>query len=144
MTVLVDANILIYAKFSDFPQHEAARVWLDAALNAPDPLAMPWISLMAFLRITTNRRLFRAPLKVDEALTQVTEWAARSNVWHPEPSERFGLIFSTLVRQSQASGNLVTDAYLAALAREHGLTVISSDSDFAHFEDVKWQNPLQR
>lgn len=142
MSVLVDANVLLYAKFSDFSQHPACRDWLDTALNQPDPVGLPWLSLMAFLRIGTNRRVFARPLKPEQAVAQIKAWIARANVWHPEPGERFASVFTDLVRRHHATGNLVTDAYLAALAREHGLTVISTDSDFARFDAVPWVNPL--
>lgn len=142
MTVLVDANVLIYAKFSDFSQHAACRCWLDEKLNQPEPVGIPWLSLMAFMRISTNGRVFARPLNPVQALAQIGEWTLRSNVWQPEPSERFAEIFSEVARNSQATGNLVTDAYLAALAREHGLTVVSTDSDFARFAAVRWMNPL--
>lgn len=142
MSVLVDANVLIYAKFSDFPQHPACCSWLDDALNQPDPVGLPWHSLMAFMRISTNRRIFNRPLSVEQAVAQIAEWVARANVWHPEPSEQFAQTFSELAQSAQATGNLVTDAYLAALARVHGLTVVSTDSDFARFAAVRWLNPV--
>ena len=144
MSTLVDANILLYAKFSGFPQHAAARGWLDARLNAPEPVGMPWLSLAAFVRIGTNRRVLGEPLSVTEAVRQLQQWGARRNVWHPEPGPRFATIYPQLLEDSQASGNLVTDAYLAALALEHGLTVVSSDADFARFPQVQWYNPLAR
>ena len=143
MSLLLDANILLYAKFSDLPQHDAARSWLDEHLNAPDPLGIPWVSLSAFVRIATNRRLFAQPLSTSEAGAQMLEWAQRGNVWHPEPGQRFGSIFQGLLDEVQATGNLVPDAYLGALSIEHGLTVVSSDADFARFADLRWLNPLR-
>ena len=143
MSVLVDANILLYAKFSDFPQHEPALGWLDNKLNRPDPVGLPWLSLMAFVRIATNRRIMGQPLSTDDALEQIGEWTRRSNVWMPEPGDRFAELFNELASETQASGNLITDTYLAALAREHGLTVVSTDADFARFPQLKWLNPLR-
>lgn len=141
MSVLVDANILIYAKFSDFPQHAACRSWLDAILNQPEPVGMPWQSLMAFMRISTNRRIFDQPLSPKQSLAQLGEWLSRGNVWQPEPGDRFTEMFRKLATEAQATGNLVSDAYLAALACEHGLTVVSTDADFARFKGVKWYDP---
>ena len=143
MSLLLDANILLYAKFSDFQQHEPARCWLDERLSAPDPLGIPWVSLSAFVRIATNRRLFAQPLGTSEAGAQMMEWSQRRNVWHPEPGQRFGSIFQGLLDEAQATGNLVPDAYLGALSIEHGLSVVSSDADFARFADVHWLNPLR-
>lgn len=142
MSALVDANILLYAKFSGFPQHAAARAWLDARLNAPEPVGIAWLSLVAFVRISTNRRVLGEPLSVAEAVSQLRQWIGRRTVWHPEPGPRFAALYPQLLEDSQASGNLVTDAYLAALALEHGLTVVSSDADFARFPKVPWYNPL--
>lgn len=142
MSTLVDANILLYAKFSGFPQHVAARTWLDTRLNAPEPVGIPWLSLTAFIRIGTNRRVLGEPLSVTDAVAQLRQWTDRRNVWSPEPGSRFTDLYTQLLEESQASGNLVTDAYLAALALEHGLTVVSSDTDFARFPRVKWHNPL--
>lgn len=142
MSPLLDANILLYAKFSDFPQHGAARQWLDERLRQPDPVAIPWVSLCAFVRIATNRRVFAQPLDSERAVAQVSQWLSCSNVWTPEPGERFAALFTGLVVASQASGNLVADAYLAALALEHGLTVVSSDADFARFRGLNWLDPI--
>jgi uncharacterized protein len=142
LSILIDANILLYAKFSDFPQHDATRHWLDGCLNTPDPAGMPWVTLSAFARIATNRRVFELPLSSTEAANQISQWAGRSNVWHPDPGDRFADIFTGLLTETQVTGNLVPDAYLAALALEHGLTVISTDADFGRFPSVKWRNPI--
>lgn len=142
MSPLVDANILLYAKFADYPQHAAAREWMEAVLSAPDPVALPWLSLTAFVRIATNRRLFENPLPPTDAIAEVQGWLARPNVWTPEPGPRFSVVFAELIDATQASGNLVTDAWLAALALEHGLAVISSDADFGRFPRLNWSNPL--
>lgn len=142
MNVLVDANILLYARFSDLPQHQPAREWLDERLNKPEPTGIPWNSLAAFARIASNRRVFSDPLDSDEITAQILQWAGRRNVWHPEPGERFAALFTGLIAEARASGNLVPDCFLAALAQEHGLTVVSSDSDFARFPNLRWSNPL--
>lgn len=142
MTVLVDANILLYAKFKDYPQHQKAVAWLDQSLNATQPLGLPWQSLIAFSRIATNPKIFDKPLAIDKVVNQLSEWCERSVVWHPEPGDRFEDCLYSLLQEHQCCGNLVSDAYLAALALEHGLTVVSSDTDFARFPSVKWLNPI--
>lgn len=145
MTTLVDANILLYAKFSDYPQHERARHWLDAALNGTQPVGLPWVSLTAFVRIATNSRVFEAPLSPQAAAEQITSWRSRRVAWHPEPGPHFHTLFAEFVTHHSCTGNLVSDAYLAAIAAEHGLTLVSSDSDFARFdgfEGLKIHNPL--
>ena len=139
--ILVDANLLLYATVSEYPQHERARNWLESCLNGQSLCGLPWPSLVAFLRIVTNRRLFSRPLGTAEAWRRVTEWLALPNVWIPTPTERHGSILGRLI--GSCSGNLVPDAHLAALAIEHGLTLFSSDGDFARFADLRWANPLQ-
>lgn len=141
MTVLVDANVLLYARFSDFAQHAASKDWLDEHLNSADAVGLPWVSLAAFARISTNRRAFAVPLTPAEAIDQIDAWCARPSVWLPEPGRRFMGLFQQLVIASGASGNLVPDAWLAALAMEHALTVVSWDVDFARFAGVSWARP---
>jgi len=142
LSILIDANVLLYAKFTDFPQHDVARQWLDDRLCQPDPVGIPWVSLTAFARIATNRRIFDRPLTAEATAAQVKQWAGRRNVWFPSPGDRFTQLFTDLLIATQAIGNLVPDSYLAALALEHGLTIVSTDSDFARFHQVKWENPL--
>jgi|SoiMethySBSTD1v2_1073268.scaffolds.fasta_scaffold668896_3 predicted nucleic acid-binding protein len=123
--ILIDANLLLYAKVADYPQHLRAAAWLEARLNAPDRVGLPWPSLLAFLRLITNPRLFVRPLRLADAWAQVEEWLALPPVWIPMPT-----------------ANLVPDAHLAALALEHDLTLCSSDQDFARFPGLRWENPL--
>ena len=142
MTVLVDANILLYAKFEDFPQHAKAAEWLDGVLNEPRPVGLPWVSLIAFLRIATNHRVFADPLSIETAVAQVNDWCECAPVWRPQPGNRFSTLFSELLISCNCSANLASDAYLAALATEHGLTVVSSNAEFARFASVSSINPI--
>jgi predicted nucleic acid-binding protein len=103
--ILVDANILIYAHVSSFAQHPAARGWLDQQLNGSGPVGLPWPSIVAFLRLVTNPRVFERPESIGDAWRQV-------------------------------------HAHLAALAVEHGLTLCSTDGDFARFRSLRWLNPI--
>ena len=123
--ILIDANLLLYAKVADYPQHLRAAAWLEARLNAPDRVGLPWPSLLAFLRLITNPRLFVRPIRLADAWVQVEELLALPPVWIPMPT-----------------ANLVPDAHLAALALEHDLTLCSSDQDFARFPGLRWENPL--
>jgi toxin-antitoxin system PIN domain toxin len=140
--ILVDANLLLYAKVSDYPQHARARSWLEARLNGPNRVGMPWPSLLAFLRLITNPRLFDNPLSMEQAWAQVQEWLRLPTVWVPCPTDRHANILAPLLQVSGSSANLVPDAHLAALAIEHGLTLCSSDSDFSRFVGLRWENPL--
>ena len=140
--ILVDANLLTYAYSSNFPQLAAARAWLDQQINGSTRVGLPWASLLAFLRITTNPRMFSRPLPMAKAWDQVSVWLACETVWTPEPTERHAGVLATLLAQRGVHGNLVSDAHLAALAIEHGLTLCSADGDFARFASLKWHNPL--
>jgi toxin-antitoxin system PIN domain toxin len=140
--ILVDAYLLLYAHVSDFPQHEPAREWLDSRLNGLARVAMPWPSLLGFLRIATNPRVFARPEPIDSAWRQVAEWLSVPLVWIPLPTERHSSVLGELLTGGRASGNLVSDAHLAALAIEHGLTLCSTDGDFARFPALRWENPI--
>ena len=140
--ILVDVNLLLYAKFSDLPQHERSREWLDTQLNANHKVGLPSPSILGFARLSTHAAVFGRPLTSDEAREQIGQWLGLSNVWCPAPTERHWQIFSDLVEATKATGALLPDAHLAALAIEHGLTLCSSDGDFARFEGLSWKNPL--
>jgi uncharacterized protein len=140
--ILVDANLLVYAYSSNFPQHAAAREWLDTQINGSARVGLPWASLLAFLRITTNPRMFSRPLPMPKAWDQVEAWLACETTWVPAPTERHSSVLGTLLAQRDVYGNLVSDAHLAALAIEHGLTLCSADGDFARFASLRWHNPL--
>lgn len=139
---LIDANLLLYSHVRSFPQHARARDWLDAQLSGTAPVGLPWFSLIAFLRIVTNPRVFQRPASMPEAWRQVESWLDCEVVWVPQPTERHPEALGSLLRVAGVQGNLVPDAHLAALAIEHGLTLYSTDGDFARFPDLRWQNPL--
>lgn len=141
--VLVDANLLIYAIDTRSPQRDAARAWLHDRLNGDRRLALPWLVLGAFIRLSTNPRVLDRPLSTDGACSTVEGWLALDSVWAPDPGPGHAAILTRLLRASGATGNLVTDAQIAALAVEHGLQVASADSDFARFPEVRWTNPLR-
>jgi toxin-antitoxin system PIN domain toxin len=140
--ILVDANLLIYAHVSSFPQHVRARDWLDAQLSASAPVGLPWPSLLGFLRIVTNPRAFEQPESIAQAWGQVGAWLEADVVWVPQPTERHREVLGSLFSTAGIQANLVPDAHLAALAIEHGLLLCSTDGDFARFPEVRWQDPL--
>lgn len=140
--ILVDANILIYAHVSSFTQHSLAREWLDQQLNGASPVGLPWASVLAFLRLVSNPRVFEHPEPIGEAWQQVQTWFACDVVWAPHPTERHAAVLTQFLTAPGIHGNLVPDAHLAALAVEHGLTLCSSDGDFARFKGLRWINPI--
>jgi len=140
--MLIDANLLLYAKVADYRQHERARQWLDEALAGRRRVGLPWESLSAFVRLITNPRVFPAPLGADAAMAQVLAWLERPAAWVPQPTGEHGQIMSELLAGAGQAAELVPDAHLAAIAASHGLTVMSADSDFARFPDLSWENPV--
>ena len=140
--MLVDANILLYAVDSDSRFHAACREWLEGALNGPRRVGIPWQSLTAFVRIATHPRALREPLEPAEAWAFVEEWLDAPVTWTPQPGRAHREILGRLVRGLDLRANLVPDAVLAALCLEHGLTMVSADSDFARFPELVWVNPL--
>lgn len=139
---LVDANILVYAFTTSFPQHERARDWLDQRLSDSVPIGLPWPSLLAFVRLTSNQRLFERPVSVASAWRQVEGWLACDAAWVPSPTPRHDAILARLLAGTGLRSEHVSDAHLAALALEHGLAVASADTDFSRFPDVRLENPL--
>lgn len=141
--MIVDANVLLYARNGADPRHEPARSWLETALNGDSRVGLPWQTLTAFLRIATNPRAFPDPLGPEEAWQQVEEWLAAPRAWVAQPTERYSSVLGRLVRTHQVRGPLVTDAQLAALAVDHGVALVSTDADFARFPELRWVHPLR-
>ncbi len=110
----------------------------------PTAVALPWASLLGFLRLATNARMFERPLTMADAWQQVKMWLAAEPTWTPGPTERHAEVLGNLLAQPGVHGNLVPDAHLAALAIEHSLTLCSTDGDFARFPGLRWLNPLAR
>jgi len=140
--ILVDTNLLLYLKFEDMPQHQLAAAWFQGAVRERQRVGLPWQSLLGFLRISTNPRVFSSPLAISQAWEQVEEWLGLPGVWVPEPTEQHAKVLGQLLLAANAGGNLVPDAHLAAIAIEHGLEICSTDADFARFAGVRWRNPL--
>jgi len=141
-TTLVDANLLLYAADPRSPFYRAAATWLERVLNGDERVGMPWQTIGAFFRISTHPRLSADPLSVEEAAAYVRTWLESEPVWVPPATGRTAAILGQLLLRHHVTGNLVTDAQLAALAIEHGVEVYSADSDFARFPEVRWRNPL--
>jgi uncharacterized protein len=140
--MLVDANILLYSVDEESPQHKVARAWLEAALNGARRVGLAWPSLVAFVRIATNPRATRVPLTGRDAWSIVEAWLDAPAGWLAQPGPGHREILGRLITDLDLRGNLVSDAALAALCIEHGLEMISADSDFARFPGLRWNNPL--
>jgi toxin-antitoxin system PIN domain toxin len=140
--VLLDANLLLYATDADSPHNEAAAAWLTAVLNGDRRVGLPWQTIGAFLRVVTHPRVTTHPLSSATAWSFVQSWLDAEPAWIPPATERTARVLARLVHNTPATGNLVTDASLAALAIEHGLVVMTADTDFGRFPEVAWHNPL--
>ena len=140
--IVLDVNLLVYATFKSFEQHAAARPWVEQQLMASTRVGLPWETMLGFLRIATNPRIIERPLSMDAAWQQVDDWLSCEPVWFPQPTERHAQVFRILLSHPGVRGYLVHDAHLAALAIEYGLTLCSTDGDFARFRNLKWLNPL--
>ncbi len=141
--ILVDANLLLYAEDSLSAQHAVALEWWDSQLSGTEPVALSWPVLTAFIRIGTNPRLHRRPLTLKEVADRVQSWLDQPCVRLVSPTDQHWAIFQKMLRGGSATGNLVTDAHLAALAVEHGCVLCSTDADFARFSGLKWRNPIR-
>lgn len=139
--LLVDANVLLHAVNTRSRQHEIARQWLGDALTRREAVAFAWTVLLAFLRLSTHPAVFPRPLTVDQAVRALEPWIGSSVAVILEPTRRHLPLLSGLLTRAGTAGNLVGDAHLAALALEHGATVVSFDRDFARFEGVSWRLP---
>ena len=139
--ILVDANVLLYAYNPRAESHERCRAWVERTFSGEEAVCLAWVTILAFVRISTNPRIFEQPLLAGEALATVSSWLERPSVSVLEAGEACWEIFRELVVEAQVSGPLVMDAFLAALALENGATFATSDRDFTRFPKLKLLNP---
>jgi len=140
--ILIDANLLLYAHDETSPCYEASMRWFAQTLDSGTQIGIPLQSILAFVRVSTNPRLLRSPKTMPAALAVVDTWLLLPNVRIVAPGQEHWSIFKRLRVASAISGNLATDAHLAALAIEHHAILYSTDRDFARFPGLRWANPL--
>ena len=140
---MLDANILLYAYDRASVHHEPCREWLESAFNDDEQVALPWQTLLAFVRLSTNPRVVAHPISGEAACGVVSGWLAYPNVTVANPAEEFWPRFCAQVIEAQVRGSLVTDAALAALALEHGAVLCTTDKDFRRFRGLRVENPLE-
>jgi toxin-antitoxin system PIN domain toxin len=138
---LVDANVLLYAVHAEARHHTTAVAWLDRALSSVEAVALPWISLVAFLRISTHPAIYPSPLTVDEAFDYVFGWQSSPVALSIEPDRQHVRRLRELLAETGSAGNLVNDAHVAALALQYDATVVTYDNDFGRFAGVRWERP---
>ncbi|HEX9692562.1 MAG TPA: type II toxin-antitoxin system VapC family toxin [Gemmatimonadales bacterium] len=139
---MLDLNLLAYAVNRESAPHRAAKAWLEGALAGVETVALPWVVVLGFLRITTSHRIMPRPLTAEQALAIVDGWLEMPGVVLLNPGEEHWSILRELLAASGTAGNLTTDAHLAALAIEHGCELYSTDGDFARFGRLRWVNPI--
>lgn len=140
--ILVDANLLIYAVNRDAPQHRAARDWFEQVLSGDGSLGLPWVCLLAFLRITTRPGILANPLTVEKAVRFVESWLKQPFVEPVTPGPGHWPILRHLLYATGTAGNLTSDLHLAAMAIERGAPIYSADHDYQRFAGLDHVNPL--
>jgi toxin-antitoxin system PIN domain toxin len=140
--ILPDVNVLVYAMREDAPDHSAYRQWLDDTISNDAQFAVADLVLSGAFRVLTHPRIFSPPTPRDLAWTFIAGVRERPNCTIVSPGPRHWKIFTRLCDESGAKGNLVTDAYLAAVAIESGCEWITADRDFARFPGLRWRHPL--
>lgn len=140
--VLIDVNILVYAFRESAPEHTAYARWLEDCINSDQPFGMSDLVLSGFLRIATHPRVFDPPSPLEAALRFASALRSQPNCVSVAPGPRHWDIFTRLCREGKTKGNLVSDAYLAALAIESGSEWITADRDYSRFPGLRWRHPL--
>ncbi|MBI4565971.1 MAG: type II toxin-antitoxin system VapC family toxin [Planctomycetes bacterium] len=140
--ILPDVNVLVYAFRKTSSDHGAYRKWLEAAVNAEEPFGVSDLVLSGFLRVVTHPAVFSPPDPLVDALRFVEALRTAPGAVRIDPGNRHWEIFTRLCRESGATGNMIPDAWLAALAIEWGCEWITTDRDYSRFRGLKWRHPL--
>lgn len=141
--LLADVNVLVYAFRADAPDHAAYRAWLDGVVNSDAAYGVADLVLSGFVRVVTHPRIFTPPAPIRSALAFVEVLREQPNCVPVAPGSRHWEIFARLCRTAGTRGNLVSDAYLAALAIESGCEWISTDRDYSRFPGLRWRHPFE-
>lgn len=139
---LLDINILLYAYVPEYPEHERAKAWLENALSARERVLLPLVTILGFIRIGTDARVFSKPFDPSVALSIVESWISRPNVRIVEPSVDHWTLLRDVTLAGQARGATITDAHLATLAMEYGAVLYTTDRGFTRFPGLRTKNPL--
>lgn len=139
--ILPDVNVLVGAFRHDSAHHPLCRPWLDNVVLGEAPFGLSPLALSAVVRIATNPRAFKTASTLTDALGFCDDLLEQPHCVRIRPDDRHWTIFSRLVREAGARGNMVTDAWYAALAIEHGCTFITLDRDFGRFRGLDWRAP---
>lgn len=140
--LLLDINVLVNAFRAEAVEHKRYTAFLDDLINGDSSYAVSDFVVNGFIRIVTNRKVYLTPDPLDRALAFAQAYRNRPQAVLVAPEARHWEIFTRLCRQAGVAGKLVPDAYLAALAIEHGCEFVTCDRDFAKFEGLRWRSPL--
>ena len=141
--VLVDVNVLVYAHREDTAHHAGCRDWVEQVINGDESYGMSELVLSGFVRVATHPKVFAKPSLLTDAIAFAGQLRSRPNCIPVAPGPRHWEIFQALCIGAEAKGNLVPDAYLAAMAIESGCEWITTDRDFSRFKGLRWRHPLQ-
>lgn len=139
--VLIDVNVLVYAHRQDAANHAAWRRWLEAVMQSDEAYGVSDLALSGFLRVVTHPKVFKTPTPVNQAIAFTRDVREQPNCLVVEPGPRHWDIFTRLCRTAGVRGNLVPDAYFAALAIESGCEWITTDRDYSRFPGLRWRVP---
>jgi toxin-antitoxin system PIN domain toxin len=139
--VLPDVNVLVYAHREDAPHHALCHAWLEAVVNGQESYALSELVLSGFLRVVTHPKVFTRPSPLADALEFTEQLRSLPNCVPVAPGRRHWEIFRGLCSEAGAKGNLVSDAYLAAMAIEAGCEWVTTDRDFSRFKGLRWRHP---
>lgn len=141
---LLDVNLLLYAYDASSPLHDRARSWFESCMNDAEPVGFPLATLVAFVRLATDARIFERPFDAVSACALVDEWLSQPSANLILPSARHWEILSNISVEAQVRGALVPDAHLAACAIENGATLYTHDRDFLRFQRLRVEFPLAK
>lgn len=139
---LPDVNVLVYARREDAVHHAVCRKWLETVINGDEAYGVSELVLSGFIRVVTHPRVFTRPTAMADALAFADQVREQANCILVAPGPRHWEIFTRLCSESGVKGNLVPDAYLAALAIESGCEWVTTDRDFGRFKNLRWRSPL--
>jgi toxin-antitoxin system PIN domain toxin len=141
--IIPDVNVLVFAHDAESARHLSARKWLEETIEAREPVGLPWVVILGFIRVVTHRGILDNPAALSEVSERVEEWLRHPNIHVITPGEGHAATMFELLSDVGVAGNLTTDAHIAALAKEYKAEVASTDTDFGRFPGVKWVNPLR-
>lgn len=140
--ILPDVNVLLYAFRRDSPRHAEYRQWLEALVNAQAAYGIAPQVLASVIRISTHTRIYAQPSTLDEAIKFCRTLLAPDTCTVIHPGDRHWDIFVDLCAESGATGNLIQDAWFAALAIESGCEWVTTDRDYSKFPGLRWRTPF--